>query len=111
MDKEYISEVHDNYRKPEFGETGIPLFNFLDLEGQEKWKRKIYEMAVRDECEEVKRSAYQELFCSEDKKWWQDIMAKVTPAGKTCYLEKPKELVTPEDFLRQKMEEKVQQLI
>lgn len=32
MDKEYISEVHDNYRKPEFDESGIPLFNFLDTQ-------------------------------------------------------------------------------
>lgn len=39
MDTEYISEVHDNYRKPEqTDEKGVYLFNFLDKEGQDKWK-------------------------------------------------------------------------
>ena len=99
MDKEYISEIHDNYRKHEYGETGIPLFNFLDEEGQEKWRRKIYDMAVKDESEEVKRSTYQELFCSSDAAWWHSILAQVTPAGVSCYKDKPTLLKTPEDFL------------
>jgi len=31
MDTEYISEVHDNFRKPEqTDEKGVYLFNFLD---------------------------------------------------------------------------------
>ena len=33
MDKEYISEVHDNYRKPEFSpEKKVYLFNYVDEE-------------------------------------------------------------------------------
>ena len=33
MEKELISEVHDNYRRPEYSpEKGIYLFNFLDEE-------------------------------------------------------------------------------
>ncbi len=108
MDKEYISEIHDNYRKHEYGESGIPLFNFLDEEGQEKWKRKIYDMAVKDESDEVKKSTYQQLFCASDKQWWESILAQVTPAGKTRYLDKPKTLVTPNDFIMQKMAEKIE---
>lgn len=43
MDKEYISEIHDNYRKHEYSpEKGVYLFNFLDVEGQEKWVKKIF---------------------------------------------------------------------
>lgn len=75
MDTEYISEVHDNYRKPELtDEKGVYLFNFLDKEGQDKWKLKIYEMAVKDECEEVKNSTYKQLFCGEEKKWWEEVL-------------------------------------
>lgn len=31
-------------------------------------------MAVKDECEEVKKSTYKQLFCGEEKKWWEDVM-------------------------------------
>ena len=44
MEKEYISEVHDNYRKPEYSpEKNVFLFNYLDEEGQELMKKKILE--------------------------------------------------------------------
>lgn len=56
-------------------------------------------MAVKDESDEVKRSTYQELFCSADKAWWHSILTQVTPAGVSCYKEKPVNLKTPEDFL------------
>jgi hypothetical protein len=75
MDKHFITEVKDNYRKPEYSpEKGIYLFNFLDEEGQDKWKKKIYEMAVQGESEEVKSSTYKSLFCGEEKKWWESIV-------------------------------------
>jgi hypothetical protein len=70
MDKEYISEVHDNYRKPEFDQSGEALFNFFDSDEQEKWKQKLYEKAVENENEQVKLSTYKELFCSPENKWW-----------------------------------------
>lgn len=38
-------------------------------------------------------------------------MRQVTPAGKSCYLEKPKSLITPEQFLKQKIEEKLKEII
>ena len=39
MEREYISEVKDNFRRPEYSpEKGIYLFNFLDEEAQEKWR-------------------------------------------------------------------------
>jgi hypothetical protein len=55
----------------------------------------IYERAVKDESDEVKMSTYKDLFCGPEKKWWEEIMNKVTPAGKSCLTEKPKELITP----------------
>jgi hypothetical protein len=51
------------------------------------------------------------LFCGEEKKWWESILSKITPAGKTCYKEKPKTLVTPEEFIKEKIQEKVKFLI
>lgn len=34
MNKEYVSEIHDNYRKPEYnGERGVYLFDYLEEEG------------------------------------------------------------------------------
>ena len=34
MDKEYVSEIHDNFRKPEYSpEKKIYLFNYVDEEG------------------------------------------------------------------------------
>ena len=111
MDKEYISEVHDNYRRPEFDLTGEALFNFLDSDEQEQWKLKLYEKAVENENEQVKRSSYKELFCSPENKWWQEIMTIVTPAGKACYKEKPSQLITPQDFIRAKVEEKLKEVI
>lgn len=34
MDKEFVSENHDNYRKPEYSpEKGVYLFNYMEEEG------------------------------------------------------------------------------
>ena len=50
MDKEYISEIHDNFRKPEYSpEKKVYLFNYLEEDGQELWRKKLYEMALDDE--------------------------------------------------------------
>ena len=84
---EYVSEVKDNYRRPEYSE-GVYLFNFLDEDSQERWKRKLYEMAVEGETLEVKQSTYKALFCGEEGKWWEHVVKQVTPAGKPCYKER-----------------------
>jgi len=48
--KEFISENHDNYRKAEYSpEKGVYLFNYLDEEGQDKWRRMVYESAMKAE--------------------------------------------------------------
>lgn len=77
MDKEYISEVHDNYRKPAAisPEKGTYLFDFLDKEGQDLWRHKIYEMAVKDESDIVKKSTYKDLFCGTEKLWWEKVLS------------------------------------
>jgi len=47
MDKEYISEVHDNYRKPEYSpEKKVHLFNYLEEDEQDLWRKKLYDIAV-----------------------------------------------------------------
>ena len=57
--KEYISEIHDNYRKAEYSpEKGIYLFNYLEEEGQDKWKKMVYEKAMASEMKET--SAYKD---------------------------------------------------
>lgn len=59
MEKEYISENKDNYRKPEYyKEKGIYLFNFLSSDNQEMWKKKLYEMAVEGESDAMKKTMY-----------------------------------------------------
>lgn len=50
MDTEFISEVHDNFRKPEYSpEKGVHLFNYLENNAQEIYKKKIYDMIVDEE--------------------------------------------------------------
>jgi hypothetical protein len=52
MEKEQITEQHDNYRKPEFDdERGVFLFNFVSQDNQEMFKKKLYDMAVEGETE------------------------------------------------------------
>lgn len=57
-------------------------------------------MAVMNENDEVKKSTYRQLFCGEEKKWWEQILKQVTPAGITSYQDKPKSLVTLEQFVK-----------
>lgn len=86
MNKEYVSEVHDNYRKPEISPTkGVYLFNYLEEEDQEKWKKKVYDMVVEEEQEPMKQSTYKQQFCDEERKQLEKFLRTVTPAGKTCY--------------------------
>ena len=47
MGIEKILKKTDNYRKPEFvQDKGVYLFNFMGTDSQEKWKCKLYAMAV-----------------------------------------------------------------
>ena len=116
MDKECISEMNDNYRRPEFfQEKGVYLFNFLTTDNQEQWKKKLYEMAIEGEAEEFKLSTYKQLFCGDqEKQWWDKVFSSVTPAGKPCYKAaeyRGKPLVTPTEYIKQRIEDKIKQLI
>ena len=110
MDKEYISEKKDNFRKPEYHQ-GTYLFNFMGQENQEQWKKKLYDMAVESESEEFKKTTYKSLFCNDEKQWWDRVFSMVTPAGKPSYKPVPSIVVTPMDFLKQKIEEKIVDII
>ena len=112
MDKECISEMNDNYRRPEFyQEKNVYLFNFLTTDNQEQWKKKLYEMAVEGEAEEFKLSTYKQLFCGDqEKQWWDKVFSSVTPAGKPCYKAseyRGKPLVTPTEYIKQRIEDKI----
>ena len=116
MDKERISEMNDNYRKPEFlQDKGVYLFNFLTTDNQEQWKKKLYEMAVEGEAEKFKLSTYKQLFCGDqEKQWWDKVFSSVTPAGKPCYKAdeyRGKPLLTPTEFIKQRIEDKIKQLL
>ena len=105
MDKECITEQHDNYRRPEYDdEHGAYLFNFLLQDNQEMFKKKLYDMAVEGETEEFKLTTYKQLFGSRDEKaWWDAVFKNVTPAGKPCYTRaqyEGKPLITPMDYVR-----------
>ena len=112
MGIEKISEKTDNYRKPEFvQDKGVYLFNFMGTESQEKWKRKLYDMAVEGESEKFKHTTYKALLCNDEKAWWDHVFQLVTPAGKTSYKPNPKSLVTPMDFVKQKIEDRVRVIL
>ena len=73
MKRPYISENHDNFRKPEGaeGEDGVDaklIFNYFDLEEIEMFKRKLYEKATNEEREIRNLSMYKEFFSSDYKK-------------------------------------------
>ena len=69
MKRPYISENHDNYRKPEGGE-GVNeqfLFNYFDLEEIALFKQKLFEKATAEEREIRNLSMYKELFSQDYK--------------------------------------------
>ena len=73
MEKECVSEMNDNFRKPEYyEEKKVYLFNFIGSDSQEKWKKKLYDMAVENESEEFKLSTYKQLFSGGQEKQWFD---------------------------------------
>ena len=68
MEKEYISEAKDNFRKPEYyKEKDLYLFNYMGKDNQEMWKKKIYDMTVEGESDALKKTMYQILYCGEER--------------------------------------------
>ena len=43
--------MHDNFRKPEYSpEKGVHLFNYLETNVGDAYKKKIYDMIVEEEA-------------------------------------------------------------
>lgn len=64
--REYISENHDNFRKPEKGEDKDSLlFNYFESDEIEMLKKRIFEMHQTKEREQRNKSSYKEQFCQQ----------------------------------------------
>ena len=87
------------------------MFNYLEKDNQEKWKKRLYDMALEGESDELKKTMYQVLFCDSEKAWWDSVFKLVTPAGKPSYKPPPAKVITPMEFIKQKIEMKVQEII
>ena len=113
MDKEYISEAKDNYRKPEYyKEKDVYLFNYMGKDNQEMWKKKIYDMTVEGESDALKKTMYQILYCGEERQWWSTVFSRVTPAGKPrTVIPASNVTVTPMEMIRQRIEEKIGEIL
>lgn len=109
MDREYISEAKDNYRKPEYSkEQDVYLFNYMNQDFQEMWKKKLYDLTVEGESDALKKTMYQILYCGEEKQFWERVFSQVTPAGKPrAVIPDKKVTITPMDFIKQRIEEKI----
>lgn len=69
-------------------------------------------MVVEEETDPLKKSIYKQQFCDAERKDLEKFMKGVTPAGKTCYEVKENQtLVKPQDYLKQKMEEKLKTMV
>ena len=69
MEKEYVSENRDNFRKPQYSpEKGIYLFDYTDEDGQEKWKKKLYGMVMENEKEQHMSTAYRDQMCTSEER-------------------------------------------
>jgi len=104
MRREYISECHDNYRKPQNSEDNQLLFNYFDQEEIELFKHKVFSLAAENDRENKNRSSYQENFClAELKKMLMEI-EDWTAAGKAVLKDRPNQLRMPLDDMRKKIE-------
>jgi Polynucleotide kinase 3 phosphatase len=63
MKRAYISESHDNFRRPEQG-----LFNYFDQQDFELLKKRVYGLTIAAQNEGKLQSAYQEFFDSDKMK-------------------------------------------
>jgi len=113
MEKEYISEAKDNFRKPEYyKEKDLYLFNYMGKDNQEMWKKKIYDMTVEGESDALKKTMYQILYCGEERQWWNTVFSRVTPAGKPrTVIPAANVTVTPMEIIRQRIEEKIGEIV
>ena len=68
-------------------------------------------MAVEGESEELKKTMYQILFCDDQKKWYDEMFKQVTAAGKPSNKRPPQKTVTPMEFIKIRIEEKLKELI
>ena len=108
MKREYISEQHDNFRRPEKGlDSDTLLFNYFDQEEIDLFKKRLYAMHQEQEKEARNQSTYKELFCKPEFKEIVSSIFNWTAAGKPRYGAKPDELRMPLNELRAQIEDKL----
>lgn len=95
MKRAYISESHDNFRRPEQG-----LFNYFDQQDFELLKKRVYGLTIAAQNEGKLQSAYQEFFDSDKMKILKSEVKQWTAAGG-----EKGTLKLPQDFLKQRIEE------
>ena len=82
MKREYISEAHDNYRKPErAADNSQLLFDYFDQEELDLFRKKVYTMLKEKESEDKLQTCYQQFFASEQMQRLKSEIARWTPAG------------------------------
>ena len=111
MKREYISENHDNYRCPELtADQDQLLFNYFEHNEVEAFKKRLHRLYEENEREKRNKSVYNEHICKADLQKLLDDLARITPAGKAEYGQRPKELRMPIQAFREAMEKKLVQI-
>lgn len=101
MKREYISEAHDNYRKPErAADTSQLLFDYFDQEELDLFRKKVYTLLKEKESEHKLQTCYQQFFASEQMQRLKSEIARWTPAG----TKQKQNIRSQQDFLREEME-------
>lgn len=81
MKREYISEAHDNYRRPERTAGGEVLFDYFDREEIDMFKQKVYTLIKERESNDRLQTCYREFFASDRMQQLKTEIERWTPAG------------------------------
>lgn len=96
MKREYVSENHDNFRRPEkVTDNNTLLFNYFEQDEVEMFKRRLYAAYQESEREKRNKSTYSEMHCKQEFEKMIANAREVTAAGKAQYAKRPEHLKMP----------------